>query len=65
LAAKHGLNYQTNRYDKELYADCFLVSLHGKMFSALNVFCLAIGIIAFACWIGQYIVHEASSQFDL
>ena len=30
-----------------------------KMFSALNVFCLAIGI-SFCMLIGQYIVHEAS-----
>ena len=29
------------------------------MFSALNVFCLAIGI-SFCMLIGQYIVHEAS-----
>src|SRR5882672_5939547 len=30
-----------------------------KMFSAINVFCLAIGL-SFCILIGQYIVHEAS-----
>src|SRR5580704_1659853 len=37
---------------------------HHKMFSALNVFCLAIGI-SFCLLIGQYILHEASVNSDL
>ena len=35
-----------------------------KMFSALNVFCLAIGI-SFCLLIGQYILHETSVNGDL
>jgi hypothetical protein len=35
-----------------------------KMFSALNVFCLAIGI-SFCLLIGQYILHEASVNANL
>ncbi len=35
-----------------------------KMFSALNVFCLAIGI-SFCLLIGQYILHETSVNSDL
>jgi putative ABC transport system permease protein len=35
-----------------------------KMFSALNVFCLAIGI-SFCLLIGQYVLHETSVNADL
>ena len=35
-----------------------------KMFSALNIFCLAIGI-SFCLLLGQYILHEASVNADL
>jgi putative ABC transport system permease protein len=52
-----GFKAKIHRHDKKLFPDALRQFIRHKMFSALNVFCLAIGI-SFCLLIGQYILHE-------